>query len=136
MIIDFDLHENNSGILVAIEGNHNIPFEIKRVFYIYSLDQKARRAGHALRNTEEIIICLKGKCTCFLDDGLTKEEIVLDNPCKGLYVKKATWLDLTNFSEDCILLILTDKYYDNTDSIHNYNEFLKLKEGSIESSGK
>jgi dTDP-4-dehydrorhamnose 3,5-epimerase-like enzyme len=126
-IIGFDLHKGVGGSLISLEGNSNIPFEIRRVFYIYGVPPDVQRGVHATRATEEVIICLKGTCKCVLDDGTVKQETVLDNPQKGLYIPHLTWRELYDFSPDCILLVLANSYYSEMDHIRNYDGFLDMK---------
>jgi dTDP-4-dehydrorhamnose 3,5-epimerase-like enzyme len=127
-LIHFNPHVDDRGSLIAIEGSDGIPFDIQRVFYVFGMAKNTGRGMHALKTAEEVIICLKGKCICRLDDGVSKEEIILDNPQQGLYIGKTTWIELYSFSRDCILLCLSNKKYDQLDRISDYHEFLKYKE--------
>jgi len=127
-IIKFQLNKDDAGNLIAIEGNKTIPFDINRIFYIYDVPPGKRRGCHAHRNSEEVIICIKGSCVCLLDDGITKENILLESEQESIYIKKRMWIELYDFSYDCILVVLCDKHYDEADYINDYNSFLKLKE--------
>ena len=127
-LIHFNPHVDDRGSLIAIEGGDEIPFDIKRVFYIIGMTENIKRGMHALKTTDLVIICLKGKCICKLDDGVAKEEITLNNYQQGLYIGKTTWIELYGFSRDCILLCLSNKKYDQLDRISDYHEFLKYKE--------
>lgn len=136
ILIDFGRYIDNRGSLTALEGKKTIPFDIKRVFYIYDLAKDSKRGVHATKTTEEVIICLKGSCLCRLDDGKFQEEITLDNPQMGLYIKEATWREIYNFSDDCIILSVSNKYYDPADDISDYDDFLKFTENDDEASEK
>ena len=94
---------------------------------------RVRKEGcHAHKSIEDVIICLKGSCTCLLDDGENRDEILLANPQKGLYIKKRIWLEIYNFSSDCILMILSDSYYNELDYIRDYENFLNLRRQNSE----
>lgn len=112
------------GVLVAIENSPNIPFEIKRVFYIFGLSESSVRGDHANKNLDEVIVAIRGSCDIFLDDGKTKTAFKLDDPCTFLYVGANTWIDMKNFRNDCILLVLCSEIYEKTLVIRNYDTFL------------
>jgi len=114
------------GSLVAIEGQIDIPFNIKRVYYIFNTHANVSRGGHAHKNLEQIVICLKGSCRFILDDGKKREEIILDNPTRGLMIVKNTWREMHDFTSDCILMVLASEHYDESDYIRNYQDFLYL----------
>jgi dTDP-4-dehydrorhamnose 3,5-epimerase-like enzyme len=129
IVIAFDLFKNDSGSLVFMEGNREIPFVVKRVFYVYDVAKNARRAMHALKTTEQVIICLQGSCVCSIDNGSSREEIKLDNPRTGVHLRKGIWREIKDISPDCIILGLADREYDPNDYIRDYNEFLKFSKG-------
>ncbi len=112
------------GKLVAIEGNRSIPFELKRVFYIYGSSGETVRGKHANKNTKMVFICLSGSCKVMVDNSFERKEFFLDNPETGLFVDNDTWKEMKDFSADCILLVLCSTFYDNTEYITDYNEFL------------
>ncbi len=124
-LIDFQEHVNERGALVALEERKNIPFAIKRVYYIYDVPQEKRRGYHAHRDLEQVAVCLKGRCSFLLDDGKTKTTYTLENPATGLYIKGLVWREIFDFSDDCVLLVLANHYYDTKDYIFSYQEFLK-----------
>lgn len=126
-ILSFQNFIDERGNLVAVETGKDIPFEIKRVYYIFGADQNAKRAFHAHHNTDQVLICLKGSLKCSLDNGCGKIEFNLENPNNGVFIKRKTWLELTCFSPDCILLVLASSNYDSLDYIRDYNLFCKLK---------
>ncbi len=118
--------ECECGSLIALEGNKNIPFDIKRVFYIYGVDSKVSRGAHAHRASNQMLISVCGSCEIIFDDGNERKSILLDSPDKGLYQKAMVWGEMRNFSKDCVLLVLSDDFYDPDDYIRDYDEFLTL----------
>ena len=125
-LIDFPIHGDYSGKLVALEKNSDFPFEIKRVYYIWDTEEKAVRGRHAHKNLEQVIVCLRGSCDFILDDGFQKEVVHLDKPNQGLYITNNIWREFTNFSTDCVVMVLASEHYNPADYIHDYNEFLEF----------
>ncbi len=124
-IIDLKIHGDDRGSLIALEENHNIPFDIKRVYYIFDTKQDIRRGYHAHKNLTQMAICLNGSCKFMLDDGKTKEHITLESPNKGLLLSGLIWREMYDFSQDCVLIVLADAHYDEDDYIKNYDDFLR-----------
>jgi dTDP-4-dehydrorhamnose 3,5-epimerase-like enzyme len=124
-IIVFDELGDERGSLISLEQKRNIPFEIKRVYYIFGTDKDIARGFHAHKNLQQVAICIKGSCRFILDDGLKKESIILDSPNIGLYIDNNKWREMHDFSNDCILIVLASDYYDEADYIRNYHQFLK-----------
>ena len=124
-LINFTVRGNYEGNLVPIEGGKDIPFDIKRVYYIWGTQRGVIRGHHAHRKLEQVIVCISGNCDFILDDGKTKKQIHLSSGNQGLYIKHNIWREFTNFSSDCIILVLASEYYDEADYIRNYDEFLK-----------
>ncbi len=124
-IIDFASLGDDRGSLIALESLKNVPFEIKRVYYIFDTGQNVIRGFHAHKNLKQVAISLKGSCTFVLDDGSVRKEIILDSPYKGLLIDSLTWREMKDFSNDCVLLVLASQYYDEKDYIRNYNDFLE-----------
>lgn len=125
-IIDFPVLGDDRGVLVAIEANRHIPFHIKRVYYIYSTAQGVARGFHAHKTLKQVAICLKGSCRFVMDDGKKKEEVNLANPVKGLLIDPMQWHEMYDFSEDCILMVLADQLYDESDYVRDYDAFLTM----------
>ncbi|EJF7711641.1 WxcM-like domain-containing protein [Providencia rettgeri] len=123
--IEFEKLGDDRGSLVSLEQYKNIPFEVKRIYYIFGTKEGISRGFHAHKNLEQVAICVKGSCRFLLDDGKNKEEIILDNPSIGLCIKNIIWREMHDFSEDCVLLVLASELYDESDYIRNYQEFLK-----------
>ena len=123
--ITFQSKGDDRGSLVALESQKNIPFEIKRVYYIFDTKSGVVRGMHAHKDLSQAIVCLKGSCRVVLDNGSTKEQAVLDSPNKGLLLDSMIWREMNDFSEDCALIVLANEYYDESDYIRDYDEFLE-----------
>lgn len=116
---------DDRGSLVALEAGINIPFEIKRVYYIFGTQQGVARGFHAHRNLKQVAVCVTGKCRMILDDGNTREEVWLESPIQGLIIDELIWREMYDFSEDCVLLVLASEHYDESDYVRDYDEFLQ-----------
>ena len=125
-IIDFNVKGDERGLLVALESNKNIPFEIKRVYYIYGTKPNVLRGKHAHKQLQQVAICLHGSCKMLLDDGKNKKIVTLNSPKKGLIVREMIWHEMYEFSKDCVLMILASEFYEEEDYIRNYKEFKAL----------
>ena len=123
--INFQPLGDERGSLVALEGNKSVPFDIKRVYYIFGTKEGVSRGFHAHRNLKQVAVCVTGSCRFVLDNGKQKEEIILDSPLKGLVIGKMIWREMYDFSGDCVLLLLASEYYDEADYIRDYQKFLK-----------
>ncbi|HBG65029.1 MAG TPA: WxcM-like domain-containing protein [Treponema sp.] len=124
-IINFDVHGDSRGKLVALQNLKEIPFEIKRIYYIYDTLPGESRGFHAHKELEQIIIAMDGACTVVLDDGTRRQKVVLNRPDMGLYIGKCMWREMHDFSYGCKLVVLASGYYDEKEYIRNYEEFLK-----------
>lgn len=113
------------GKLVVIEGAQAIPFEIKRVFYIYDSDSNIVRGQHANRKSEFVLINVAGKSKVRITDG--REEIIveLNKPMMGVYIPRMIWKDMFDFSQDSVLLVLASTHYDDDEYIRNYDDYIK-----------
>lgn len=118
--------ECECGSLIALEGSKNIPFEIKRVFYIYGVDVSVSRGAHAHKDSNQVLIAVHGSCEIVFDDGNEKQTILLDSPNKGILQENMIWGEMQDFSKDCVLMVLSDSFYCVNDYIRDYDEFLKL----------
>ena len=127
----FQMHGDERGQLVALEQNKDIPFEIKRVYYMYDTGAGVRRGYHAHKALEQILICVHGSCKILMDHGKEKEIVILDKPYEGLYIANNIWREMYDFTEDAVLMVLASKLYDESDYIRNYDEFLKLVENNL-----
>ena len=124
-LIDMDIHGDNRGKLIAIEGSKNIPFDIKRVYYIYDTIPEESRGFHAHKTLEQLIVAIDGACQFVLDDGKKREKVWLNSPNKALYIGKNMWREMKHFSYGCKLMVLASEYYDEKEYIRSYDEFLK-----------
>ena len=125
-IVHFDDLGDERGKLVVIEGNKNIPFDIKRVFYIYGSDSTVVRGQHANRESEFVLINVAGKSKVRITDGKEENIVILDRPMMGVYIPKMVWKDMYDFSEDSVLLVLASTHYDGTEYIRDYDEYLEV----------
>ncbi len=121
----FQRHGDDRGMLVALEEMKDIPFNIKRVYYMYDTIEGVRRGFHAHKCLEQILIPIHGSCKVHLDDGTDTAEVVLDKPFEGLYISNAVWREMYDFSPDAVLMVLASEYYDEKDYIRDYDEFLR-----------
>jgi len=126
---DFDLVGDERGFLVALEENKNIPFSIKRVYFMTGMNPDTPRGFHAHKKLEQVAICVAGKCRFVLDDGFRKESCELNEINKGLYIGDMVWREMHDFSEDCVLLVLASEHFDEADYIRDYEEFLTIRRG-------
>lgn len=123
-LIDFKLLGDDRGHLTVLEANKNIPFDIKRVYYLTDTLAGVPRGFHAHKELEQVAVCVSGKCRMILDDGQRKEEIWLDSVSKAIRIEKMVWHEMHDFSSDCVLLVLASEYYDEDDYIRGYSDFL------------
>jgi len=114
------------GSLVALESNKSVPFDIKRVYYIFGTKKNVSRGFHAHKNLKQVAVCVTGSCRFILDDGLRKEEVILDSPTTGLIIGDMVWREMHDFTPDCVLMVLANQYYDEYDYIREYQIFLNM----------
>lgn len=125
-LYQFPPHGDDRGQLVALEEHKDLPFAVKRVYYIYDTLPGVRRGYHAHRCLEQILICVSGSCKIHLDNGHDTAEVVLDKPTEGLYIANDMWREMYDFTPGAVLLVLASEYYDEKDYIRNYADFLEL----------
>ncbi len=123
-LLDFKVHGNHTGNLVALEKGSQFPFDIKRVFYIWGTQNDVIRGKHAHRTVQQVVICTSGSCDFTVDIGNEKESFHLSSPAQGLYMNTHVWGEFTNFSPDCVLMVLASDYYTEEDYIREYDTFL------------
>ena len=119
---------DENGSLIALEEDKNIPFKIKRVYYIFDTKEGVRRGFHAHKSLEQVLICVNGSCDILLDDGKEKSIMKLENRNEGIHLKKLIWHEMFNFSADCVLMVLASDLYCEEDYIRDYQKFLNLIE--------
>ena len=124
-VLNFGDLGDERGKLVVVEGAMDIPFEIKRVFYIYGSDSEVVRGQHANRESEFVLINVGGTSKVRIDNGHSEAVIELNKPMMGLYIPTMVWKDMYDFSEDSILLVLASTHYDGKEYIRNYEDYKK-----------
>ena len=131
-MLEFPQNGDARGHLVVVEGGVDIPFDIKRIFYIYGSDAEVVRGQHANKKTEFILINVSGQSKVRVKDGKGNEAIfVLNRPHTGIYLPKMVWKDMYEFSEDSVLLCLASEHYDSEEYIRNYDEFEEIVNGGF-----
>ena len=122
----FQPHGDDRGMLIAFEENKDIPFEIKRVYFMYDTKEGVRRGYHAHKNLKQILVCVHGSCKVLLDNGAEKKIVHLEKPYEGLYIENNIWREMYDFSEDAVLMVFASDFYKEEDYIRDYDEFLEL----------
>lgn len=122
----FNVMGDERGQLIALEENKEIPFDMKRVFYIFGTNSDLPRGQHSHYKTKQFLIAVNGSCKVTLDNGKEKETFDLNSRDIGLFQDALIWGTMHDFSEDCVLMVLSNDVYDAKDYITNYNEFLKV----------
>ena len=122
----FQPHGDERGMLIALEELKDIPFRIKRVYYMYNTIEGVVRGHHAHKSLEQILVCIHGSCKIRLDNGYEKKVIPLEKPYEGLYVGNNMWREMFDFSPDAVLMVLASELYNEEDYIRDYDEFLKF----------
>ena len=125
--IDFVSNKEKSGELISLEENKNIPFNIKRIFFIKSGSDE-KRGCHAHRECSQLLLCIHGSCKVYFTDGEHDKTVWLDSANRGLLIPKTIWAEQVYMNSETILLVLCDRYYEESDYIKNYGEFLALRE--------
>lgn len=128
-LIHFEAHGDDRGQLIALEEGEEIPFCVRRVYYIFDTIEGVRRGFHAHKDLQQILVCVSGACKVLLDDGSERAVVDLDNPSKGLYVSHNMWREMFDFSSNAVLLVLASLPYDEADYIRNYDDFLNYVNG-------
>jgi len=124
-LLDFPKIIDPRGNLTFIEGSDHVPFEIKRVYYLYDVPGGSVRGGHAHKDLNQMIIALSGSFDVQLDDGSKKEIYHLNSPSKGLLVTPMVWRELNNFSSGSVCLVLASEHFSEEDYYRDYSQFLK-----------
>lgn len=122
--VNFTPLGDERGSLVALESNKSVPFDIKRVYYIFGTQTGVSRGFHAHKNLKQVALCVTGKCRMVIDNGKERVDTWLDSSTKGLLINDLIWREMHDFSDDCVLLVLASEHFDESDYIRNYDEFL------------
>jgi dTDP-4-dehydrorhamnose 3,5-epimerase-like enzyme len=117
------------GTLVPLEFNRDIPFDVKRIFSVYAVDSKQHRGLHAHYKTQQVLICVNGRCGVVCKDGTNSKSFLLDSPSVGLYIPEMIWDEQVYMSYDTVLLVLASTNYNRKDYIESWSEYLKVQEG-------
>lgn len=125
-ILNFPDLGDERGNLVVVEGGSAIPFDIKRIFYIYGSDSEVVRGIHANLKSEFVMINVSGTSKVLIDNGRERRIIALDRPRMGLYLKSMVWKEMYDFSPDSVLLVLSNEHYDPDEYIRSYDDYLKM----------
>lgn len=129
--VQLQQHGDHGGMLIALEQDRNVPFEIRRVYYIFATQRDVHRGKHAHRHLHQLAVAVRGSVTFMLDDGTGPIEVVLNDPSQGLLMGRMVWRELYDFSDDCVLMVLADHLYDPADYITNYDDFLREVRGIV-----
>lgn len=123
--LEFKCLGDDRGSLVSLETLSNIPFEVKRIYYIFNTKDGVARGFHAHRALKQVAIAVKGSCRFVIDNGFARESVILNSPTKGLLIDSCVWREMHEFSSDCVLMVLASEHYDESDYIRNYDTFLE-----------
>ncbi|CAJ1881927.1 TDP-4-oxo-6-deoxy-alpha-D-glucose-3,4-oxoisomerase [Aeromonas dhakensis] len=135
-LIPLQAHGDDRGSLIALEEGKNIPFPVKRVYYLFNTKEGVRRGFHAHKTLKQVAIAVRGSCYFVLDDGNERAEVLLDNPAQGLLIESFMWREMYDFSEDCVLMVLADQLYDESDYIRDYTLFIEAANSHVHSSAQ
>lgn len=125
--MDFQILGDERGQLIALEENKNIPFQVKRVYFMYGTKPGVVRGKHAHKNLKQILFCVSGACSISLDDGIEKIEVRMDEPSRGLVIESGIWREMYDFTVDAVLMVLASDFYDEEDYIRDYHVFTTRK---------
>ncbi|ARG97148.1 dTDP-4-dehydrorhamnose 3,5-epimerase [Legionella micdadei] len=122
-LIDIEVIGDSRGSLIVMEQGSNIPFNLKRAYYIFNTKADVSRGFHAHKNLQQLAVCVAGRCRLVLDDGTNRQEFWLDSPTKGLPIESMVWREMHDFSPDCVLAVFASEEYNESDYIRSYQEF-------------
>jgi hypothetical protein len=123
-LIDLPKIADTRGNLTFVEGGRHVPFDIKRIFYLYDVPGGTDRAGHALKTCHQFLIAMSGSFDVVVDDGRNKARFHLNRSYYGFYIPRMTWRELDNFSSGSVCLVLASEYYDEADYYRVYSDFV------------
>ncbi len=126
-ILELPQINNRSGNITAIQNNRELPFDVKRIFYLYDIPGGESRGAHAHKNCHQFLVAASGCFEVQLDDGNIKKTVMLNQPYRGLHIPPGIWASEVNFSSGAICLVLASDLYDENDYLRNYEEFIEFK---------
>lgn len=126
-IVNLPKIHNEAGNITVLENGNNIPFNIRRIYYLYDIPMGSERGGHAHYELQQYVVAVSGSFTFVLDDGKNKHEIFLNNPTRALHIKPGIWREMKGFSSGSVCLVLASHQYDEADYIRNYQYFLEFR---------
>jgi len=127
VILPLNKIHNRAGNITIVEGNVHVPFDIKRIYYLYDIPGGEARGGHAHKALYQLLVAAGGSFNVLLDDGLNKKIVALNRPNYGLLIVPGIWRELFEFSSGAISLVLASHVYDESDYLRDYSEFIKFK---------
>lgn len=125
--MDFQILGDERGQLIALEENKNIPFQVKRVYFMYGTKSGIVRGKHAHKKLRQILFCVSGACSISLDDGNERIEVRMHEPSRGLVIESGIWREMYDFTADAVLMVLASEFYDEEDYIRDYDVFIATK---------
>ena len=127
-VVELDKHHSDrKGNISVVENQVTIPFNVKRIYYLYDVPGGESRGAHAHRNLSQLLVAASGSFRVTLDDGLVKRSFILNRPYQGLYIKPGIWRDLDDFSSGAVCMVLASEVYQKEDYIRDYDEFIKFR---------
>lgn len=126
-IVELPIVHTENGNMTVLENQLNIPFDVRRIYYLYDVPMNAERGGHAHYDLQQYVIAVSGSFTFILDDGINKKEVFLNHPNKALHIKPGIWREMKDFSSGSICLVLASMEYTEDDYIREYEEFLNYR---------
>lgn len=129
-IIHLPKIHSRQGNITPVQNNLNIPFEVKRIYYLYDIPGGESRGAHGHKDLESLIIAASGSFDVTIDDGFNKKTVQLNRPYLGLNLKPGMWRDISNFSSGAICLVLASEKFDEKDYFRNYDDYLNFKKGA------
>lgn len=128
-VVELPIVHNESGSISVLENDKNIPFNIKRIYYLYDVPMGAERGGHGHYELQQYVVAASGSFTFILDDGKNSKEVFLNHPNKALHIKPGIWREMKDFSSGSVCLVLASHHYDEKDYLREYEDFINFRNG-------